>query len=168
MSMNLQRREVYEQQILRCLLGKMYIKDIAATVGLNETTVRKYIRAEGFRSMLREKYPEVYSRVDAELQEQADTISVILEERSLQALKRLERLIESDNEHIALKASQDALDRFQETSKVQKIEAEHQVKIDPIFLAHAIKVAREVDEFEAKKPEPSTPALPAPKKETIQ
>lgn len=151
--MNLTRREVFEQEILRCLLAKMTIKDIAPTVGLDATTVRKYVKEPRFREMLRQKYPEVYARVDGFLAEQADSIQALLEENSRKALDRLSSLIESDNENIALKASQDSLDRFSETSKVQKVEAEHHLKIDPTFLIHAAATAKEVEQFEEKKKE---------------
>lgn len=149
MSMNPQRREVFEQQILRCLLAKMYIKDIGSVVGLDQSTVRKYIRGEAFREMLRVKYPEVYANVDADLQVQADTVSQILEENSRKALERLAELIDSDNEHISLKASQDAMDRYTETAKIAKSETKAEVKLDPIFLIHAAGVAQEMDSFVA-------------------
>lgn len=155
--MNSTRREVYEQQILRGLLAKMYLKDIALNVGLSETTVRKYVRGEAFRAELKAKYPLIYANLDAMLQEQADTISVILEENSLKALQKIGKLMDSDNEGIALKASQDALDRFTETSKVQKTESEHHLKIDPTLLLHAAATAKEVEEFKQQKALPEAP-----------
>lgn len=162
MGMNPIRREVYEQQILRCLLGKMYIKDIGPVVGLDQSTVRKYIRQESFREMLRTKYPEIYAQVDADLQVQADTISHILEENSRKALEKLAALIDSDNEHIALKASVEALDRYEETAAIAKSETKTELKLDPVFLVHAAATAKEMDAFQ-----PTPKALPA-KKETVQ
>ena len=159
MSVNPVRREVYEEQILRCLLAKMFIKEIAGVVGLNQATVRNYIRQPHFRQMLQSKYPELYSRVDADLAEQVDTISAILEENSRKALERLAKLIESDNEHIALRASQDAMDRYDETSKVLKTETKAEVKLDPVFLVHAAAVAKEMDEFKPSE-EPKKKELP--------
>lgn len=176
-SMNPIRREVYEQNILRCLLAKAFIKDIGPAVGLDQSTVRKYIKAPEFREMLRQKYPDVYARVDADLQEQADTISHILEENSRKALDRIAALIESANEHIALKASVDALDRFEETAAVQKGQIDHTVKLDPVFLIHAAATAEEVDRFKPKPKElpaaSASTSLPepiplTPKKETVQ
>ena len=161
MSMNPVRREVFEQQILRCLLARMYIKDIGPIVGLDQSTVRKYIRAQAFRQMLQEKYPEIFANVDAQLGEQADTIQEVLIRNSQKALDKLAALMDSTNEHIALKASVDALDRYEETSKVIKSENKMEVKLDPVFLVHAAGVAKEMDSFEEQK------ALPVPKKETV-
>lgn len=162
MSMNPIRREVYEEQILRCLLAKMYIKDIGRVVGLDQATVRRYIRTETFRETLKAKYPEIYANVDAELGEQHDVISHILEENSRKALEKIAALMDSANEHIALKASQDAMDRYEETSKVIKSENKTEVKLDPVFLLHAAATAVEMDKFEPEKKQ-----LP-PKKETVQ
>lgn len=55
------------------------------------------------------------------LDETVDT-SVILKQLGRHAVKRISQLMDSDNDHIALKAAQDLADRSPDTSKTQKLD----------------------------------------------
>jgi hypothetical protein len=117
--------------------------------------VRSWAREEAFLLALKELSSAVYERVDMELKSSKESIRAKLEEASEKALERIITLAQQEkNDHVALKAAQDILDRdgrISRTSTVNNTGTVAHTVIDPITLIHAVATAREQDIFERKK-----------------
>ena len=147
-------RQVYRDELQRLLLARYRLKECARIQKLSYSTVRKYASDPAFLESLKLLSKEVYSEVDEELRLSSESLTSRIEDASARALERLTQLIESSNEGIALKASANILDRNPEVSRTSKLEAEHKVKLDPVFLVHAAATAREVDHYEQTRTRP--------------
>lgn len=69
--------------------------------------------------------PEIVSiigDVDRAIHDKSITLSAVIALAARRAVEKVNRLIDSNNEHIALKAASDILDRNPETSKTQKLQ----------------------------------------------
>lgn len=77
-----------------------------------------------FVAMSNHNLPTARLRDDTDemIQDESVQMSVVLQKLGREALGRVRDLSKSQNEHIALKAATDILDRNAETSKVQKID----------------------------------------------
>lgn len=62
--------------------------------------------------------------VDAAIHDQSISTSQLLQRLGREAVGRIAQLMDSDNEHVALKAAVDLADRSPETSKTQKVSVE--------------------------------------------
>lgn len=149
--MHTARKAVVYQEMTRLLLAKYTLKEIAKLLKHDYTTMRKYASDPAFLEELKGLSKEAWQDIDAELRLNANSLADKLIENSAKALERIRALIDSPNEHIALKASQDTLDRVPETSKVQKIQSDAKVVIDPVLLIHAAATAKEVEAFKERK-----------------
>ena len=83
-------------------------------VGLNEHYL-SILSASGNREV-----NTLMSQVDREIEDETVALSRVLALVSREAAKRMRELIQSDNEHVALRASSDVLDRNPESSKTFK------------------------------------------------
>lgn len=139
-----QRRE----ELLRLLLSGHRLKECATLLRLNPATVRKEVASPYFAQRLQEFSAEVFERVDSELQEMKVDPVVRLSELAAKALDNLEELLDSESEHIKLKATQDALDRNATTSRLRKVKIDkREITLDLTQLQLAEEAAREVDNF---------------------
>jgi len=143
-------REVLRAEMLRLLLGRYRLKEIAKIQKLSYSTVRKYANDPQLMEELKALSNDIYQELDRELKMSNESFNDRIAEASGRALEKLIELIESPSEGIALKASTSLLDRNPETSRMNKIEAEHHLTIDPMLLVHAAAKAREVDEYDEK------------------
>lgn len=71
-----------------------------------------------------EKVKSLINDVDAMIEDESIATSKIIQRLGRKALGRLANLMDSENEHVALKAAVDLADRAPETSKTQKIQVE--------------------------------------------
>jgi hypothetical protein len=146
---------VQEEEMIRMLLTGMTLRECSVALGRHIQTVRAWAARPSFLERLKDLSSAIYERVDRELQNSKEHIQIKLEEASERALDRIIKLAnESKNEGIALKASQDLLDRDGRVSRQRKFTAEIDNKhtfMDPLTLVHVAKAAQEMDEYEIKK-----------------
>jgi len=143
---------VRQEQLTRLLLTGHSMRECAAQMDVHLHTVRKWAREPAFLAALKELSSEVFRRVDEELQSTKENMLAKLEEASDAALDRMLELVGSKNEIVALKSSQDLMDRNTALSRTKRVEGttRHDF-LTPLHLVAAAQAAREVDEYERTK-----------------
>jgi len=137
------------QEIMNYLLAGWTIREIARETGWGWQSVKKIIGTQSFMNWLERESGEIYGKVRAQLQEKIKAHRERIDELSSVALDRLETLIGSEREGIALKACQDVLDRNEETPRNSKTNVSATVKVfNPAQLMMAATAARELELFE--------------------
>jgi len=143
---------IREDELLRLLMAGFMLKEAATHLNLAYWTVRKYASEPKFLAQLRELSGEIYERIDAELKVSKESILEKLEKVSDKALEKMENLLDRQDASpmLQFKVAQDLLDRRSEVSRTKRIEGTLEQRhdfINPLFLIHAAKTAKEVDEF---------------------
>jgi hypothetical protein len=137
---------VRKQELINYLLLRIPLKECAARLQLSYATVRKYASTPEFLGELSLLSKSVYADVVEELKYDRKSIKDRMTEASDKALTRLEQLLESAQEGIALKAADSILDRNAESARNRKVEGDfsNRFSMDPMMLMHAAKTAEEI------------------------
>jgi hypothetical protein len=137
---------VRQDELMNLLLLHIPLKDCAERLHISYSTVRKYASDPEFLNNLRVLSQSVWENVVATLKTEKKTLQDRMLEASDKALTRLEELLDSKGEAIALKAADSILDRTAETARNRKIEGDFKGRytIDPITLMHAAVTAGEI------------------------
>lgn len=137
---------VKKEELLNLLLLHIPLKDCADRLHISYHTVRKYASEPDFLDSLRNLSQSVYADVIETLKCERKTLQQRMLEASDRALERLEQLVQSQQEGIALKACDSVLDRNTETARNKRIEQDLQARftIDPVTLIHAALTANEL------------------------
>jgi len=93
-------------------------KAACEAVGLNPT----YLSLLSRESVSHPEIVSIIGDVDRAIHDKNIALSVVIAMAARKALGRVNGLVDSQNEHIALKAASDILDRNPETSKTQKLQ----------------------------------------------
>jgi hypothetical protein len=145
---------VKREELMRLLLCGHMLKECAAEMRLSYYTVRAYAKDPEFLLSLREKSSEIYKRLDAELASSKEDMRDRLERASEAALEQMIELASQSSGMLKLKALQDLLDRDTRVSRTHRVEGDMKHDfISPLFLGHAARVARELDEAAVVEPE---------------
>lgn len=148
-------KTVREQELLRLLLIGHSLRECSTMMEMSYQTMRKWAADPAFLSALKELSASVFERVDSELQNSKESLRAKLEEASEHALDRIINLAQQEkNDHIALKAAQDLLDRDGRVSRQTKVSGDTTIKhtfLDPLTLVHAVAAAKEMDKYEERK-----------------
>jgi hypothetical protein len=138
---------VKQEELLNLLLMHIPLKECAARLHVSYPTIRKYASEPDFLNSLRLLSGSIYTELVEELKFERKTLQQRMVEASDKALTRLEKLLESAQEGIALKAADSILDRNAESARNRRIEGDmsHRFTIDPLALMHAAQTAEEVD-----------------------
>jgi DNA-binding transcriptional MerR regulator len=149
---------VRTEELAHLLLMHHSLKECAARLGITYQTVRKYASEAEFLGSLRLLSETIHAEVLAELSCQKKSLAEQMTEASEKALQRLQMLIDSTQEGIALKACDSVLDRVSETARNRKIEGDmtSRLTIDPVTLMHAALTAQELDQVRVMKSLPAT------------
>lgn len=143
--MHVVRRTVKEEELLRLLAAGSDLRMAATELKLSYWTVRKYASTPEFLENLKSMNLQVWSAVDAELQNSKTTKIQRMEQASEIALEQMLTLAtKAKSEAVRMKAAQDLMDRDPEISRTKRVEgsSEHSF-MNPLTLALAAKVARE-------------------------
>jgi hypothetical protein len=135
------------EELTNLLLLHIPLKECAARLNLSYQTIRKYASEPEFLDSLRALSSSIYAEVVEELKHERKSLQQRMLEASDKALERLEMLINSQQEGIALKACDSVLDRNTETARNKKIEGDMHARftIDPVTLMHAALTASELN-----------------------
>jgi DNA-binding transcriptional MerR regulator len=138
---------VRTEDLLNLLLLRIPLKECAERMRVSYQTIRKYASEPEFLDSLRNLSQSIYADVIETLRTERKTLQQRMLEASDRALERLETLVQSTQEGIALKACDSILDRNSETARNRRIEGDIHARytIDPITLQHAALTARELE-----------------------
>jgi len=138
---------VKSEELLNLLLLHIPLKECAERIHISYNTVRKYASEPEFLDSLRALSQSVYAEVIETLKCEKKSIQQRMLEASDKALERLENLVQSQQEGIALKACDSILDRVAETARNNKLQQDvhGRFTIDPLTLMHAALTARELE-----------------------
>ena len=146
------RTLVDDEELMRLIIGKYRLKECAALLSVNYSTVCGRARRPEFLQKLKELNAELYAQVDKELTAIYRNVSERVLEMSERALDKLEELLEtSDDNRLIAKIASDLLDRNPTTSKSTKafVENKHSF-INPLLLKHAAATAMEIEKSSTK------------------
>jgi predicted transcriptional regulator len=133
-------------EIVRLLLLGQSVKKTAEVMGLSQSSIHYHLRKPGVMDILRAKNEQIWTKIDEDLANRTRTKMERIEDLSDRALDRISELIESDNEHVALRASATVLDRNPETSTHHKVDTTNKTLIiDANMLALAASAALEIE-----------------------
>lgn len=137
---------VRKEELINLLLLRVPLKQCAERLQLSYQTVRKYAADPEFLGSLKLLSQSIYSDLIEELKFEKKSLKDQLTEASDKALKKLESLLESSQEGIALKAADSILDRNSESARNRKIEGDfnNRFTMDPVSLMHAAQTAQEI------------------------
>lgn len=136
-----------KEELLRLLIAGKRTREAARILGLAMNTVRTYIRCPEFQQKLWNQDQTLWARIDEEIRVSKLTSTLRIQEMSEVALERIAQLMESDDEGISLRASQDTLDRNPDFSKHTRSDVSTAlVVIDPTQLALAAQAAQEMEQ----------------------
>ena len=137
---------VRKQELIHLLLLRVSLKECAARLQLSYATVRKYAADPQFLGELSLLSKSIYAQVIQELSSDKKSLKEQLTEASDKALRKLELLLDSAQEGIALKAADSILDRNSESARNRKIEGEmnNRFTFDPLTLMRAAQTAEEI------------------------
>jgi hypothetical protein len=149
---------VRQEEMLNLLLMHLSLKQCGERLNLSYSTVRKYASEPEFLNNLRNLSQSIYDEVLTDLKTERKTLQDRLTEASDKALTKLEELLASAQENVALKAADSILDRTSETARNKKVETDFKGRftMDPITLLHAAKTASEIDAASQPKVLPAT------------
>lgn len=142
------RKIVRKDEVLRLLVARYKLREIAAMVGVHYTTLCRQVREEQFLDELKAYSKDAYEDLDAELKSTKKAISERLAEESHKALDTLVQLME--DQAVSPKVRKDCadsiLDRNMESAKSRKVEEDQTrtFKIDPDALMFAAATANEL------------------------
>jgi hypothetical protein len=139
---------VRQEELLNLLLMHIPLKMCAERLHISYNTVRKYASEQDFLNSLRQLSQSIYEEVVTDLKTEKKSLQDRMTEASDKALTRLEELLNSQQEGIALKAADSVLDRNAETARNRKIEGSMSGRftMDPITLMHAALTANEINQ----------------------
>ncbi len=136
------------EELLRLLLAGHRVKECAEILRWSTQTVRGELANVFFRNRLRLVSLEIYGKVDEELATLKTDPATRLSEMADKALDQMELLLDSSDDRIKLRVSQDVLDRNMETSKTRRLEkSSRSLNVNIELLARAQKTAEEVSEY---------------------
>ena len=139
------RTEVVKKNLLVYLLQGYSLKEAAKAAQVRYQQARKVMQDPDALAELKVLSETIYRQLTDEVIDRRVSAHQRLLEMSDAALTRLEELIEAENEHVALKAVQDVLDRHGEVPRQQKTIGEHKhLHIDAATLAAAAQAAQEL------------------------
>jgi len=140
-------RQVKKEELLNLILMHYPLRACADKLGVTYITLCKWAKEPEFLNNLRVLSESLYTEVIAELREEKKSLKQQLTEASDKALKKLELLLDSAQEGIALKAADSILDRNAESARNRKVEGQfdNRYTMDPMTLMHAANTAREVE-----------------------
>jgi hypothetical protein len=149
---------VRQEELLNLLLMHIPLKQCADRLHLSYSTVRKYASEQDFLNNLRTLSQSIYEEVITDLKSERKSLQDRMTEASDKALTRLEELLNSQQEGIAVKACDSILDRNAETARNRKIEGNlnGRFMMDPITLMHAALTANEINQAQ-NLPQPKLP-----------
>jgi hypothetical protein len=137
---------VKQEELLNLLLMHIPLKECAARLHVSYVTIRKYASEVEFLNNLRLLSGSIYTELIEELKFERKSMQQRMTEASDKALTRLEALLSSAQEGIALKAADSILDRTSETARNRKIEGDmtNRFTFDPLTLMSAARTAEEL------------------------
>ena len=147
---------VKTQELMRCLLTGLTLRECATQLRISYFTVKKYAKEPDFLQELKSLSSSVYERLDRELSVQKEQILERLEQASADALERLVEIMNDPqaNKMVQFKAAQDLCDRDPRISRTKRVESQQDVRfINPAVLLHAAATAREVEEYRERQKE---------------
>jgi DNA-binding transcriptional MerR regulator len=137
---------VRQEELINLLLLHIPLRECAERCHVSYATIRKYASEPDFLNNLRVLSQSVYAEVVADLKFEKKSLKQQMTEASDTALRRLEQLLQSAQEGIALKAADSILDRCSETARNRKVEGDfnNRFTLDPLSLMHAANTAQEI------------------------
>src|SRR5713226_4223460 len=143
---------VRQEELVNLLLLRIPLKECAARLQVSYPTVRKYASEPEFLGSLRLLSQSIYAAVIDELKYEKKSLKDRMTEASDKALTRLEALLESQQEGIALKAADSILDRNSESARNRRVEGDfnNRFSIDPTMLMHAANTAEELRQAQGR------------------
>lgn len=142
---------VKKQELLNLLLLHIPLKECAPRLHVSYQTLRKYASEPEFLGELQLLSGGIYADLIEELKHERKSLQQRMTEASDKALTRLEELVASEQEGIALKACDSILDRNNETARNKKVETDlnARIQLDPVTLMHAALTASEIAQSKA-------------------
>lgn len=127
------------EQAVRLIAGGMSIREVAQALGRSGPCISNWLREPEIKSKLRELNETVYEEIDRELAFRAKATQDKIVAAADEALDKMIDLMRgADSEAIQFRASQDLMDRRQDTSKVHRIDKRSvNVNIDAKWLEAA-------------------------------
>jgi hypothetical protein len=127
------------------LLGKR-TAEIARICGCSRGTYLNEMKRPEIKEVLRSNNVAIWAYVQSTIDEHEKDLRTRLAEMSSKAIETIDKLMDSDNEHVAFKAAATVLDRNPETSVHHKVDqTTTSIKIDAAFLRLAAAAATEMD-----------------------
>lgn len=160
------RRQVRREELLNLLLMRVPIPECAKRLGVNPRTLMRDTKnpefaaefellSRGLRSRVMSKVAEENSKVARKLAqkklamvEKKMSLTGRINQVSGEAIDKLQELIKSEHQGLALKACDSVLDRNAETARCQHVESDvrSRFSIDPATLMHIAMTAKEIEE----------------------
>lgn len=135
-----------KQELLAFLLQGYSLRDAAKLMGMSHQTAHTYMRDPSMLVKLKEASEAVYEQVAKEFVSRKVEAHQRILEMSDNALNRLEELMESENENVALRAVDSVLDRHGEVPRASKnVNVSTIVKVDADMLKLAAQAAAEIE-----------------------
>jgi hypothetical protein len=140
-------RELRGKDVVRLLLLGKTVRETAELLGCTRHQIYWHLKTEEVREELYKQNAVIWAKIEEDIGKQGSTLHERIIDMSDRALSRIEELIESDNEHVALKASVSILDRNIETSTHHKVDSTNRTfVIDANMLQLAAQSALEIEE----------------------
>lgn len=140
------QRDVRRQEFLRLALLGLSTKEIASKMGISRITCYEYMKEPEVHNAIKARNAEIWEKLDNEVNNRAMSLVQRIEEMSSTALDRIEALMDSENDGVALKAAVTVLDRNPETSTHHKVDSTNKtLVIDAAMLKLAASAALEIE-----------------------
>jgi hypothetical protein len=140
------QKEDRKAQFIRLLLLGHNVPKCAKILGTASHTLYHWLLDPAVEEAVRERNAKIWEALDKQVDERAATYTERIVEMSDGALRRIEELLQSDNEQVALKAAITVLDRNPETSTHHRADVTNRTfVIDANMLTLAASAALEIE-----------------------
>jgi predicted transcriptional regulator len=154
MRLDPQTRAAAWDELVKLIIKGCTHQEAAQMLGFSPATIASWCGNPAFklklartRKLIFEKTEDIVVETAKKVEADMERLEEMIERGSRRALERLIEKLESENEHISLKAAIDLADRNPVTSKTRKVQADHRhLVLNAEQLAVLARAAREVDE----------------------
>ena len=154
-----EERDIAWDELVKMIIRGVTLQEAAGVLGVHVQTIYKWTHNPAFkiklartRALVMEKSQCIVEETAIRVTQEMESLQAMIARGSRKALETLIDKLESQNEHIQVKAAVDLADRNPETSKTKKVQ---QTNLKAVITAEQLAVlaraAREIDEVHGVK-----------------